>query len=227
MRFQSIITFLMLGLSAFSCSKENLLPAAPTAAVVTATVNKVTTQDSVNVFINHPYTLTVMDTSHVTGSIAWGDGNVTNFNNPATGSINYFHGYLSPGLYSIIITINKPSAPSTFTMAFKGSAKIDTLLSVTGLEGMPQLWAFVFQDTRLKTLNISNNPSLKSLWFRNCSLPVADINAMLIALDAETITGSTIPYIQIDSQLPAAAPTGAGLVAKQNLLNKRWTVQTD
>lgn len=63
-----------------------------------------------------------------------------------------------------------------------------------------------------------------------CQLPVADVNTILVALDANGIVYVPAGFgvsCYLYNQTPAAPPSGAGATAKANLLTKGWTVNTD
>lgn len=56
------------------------------------------------------------------------------------------------------------------------------------------------------------------------ALPVSQVNSILQQLDTNGLHNGVL---QLGSQSPAAAPTGAGLTAKTALIGKTWTVSTD
>jgi hypothetical protein len=192
---------------ATSCRKDPVELPLTTATTITATVSKVSLTDSVGIFVYHPYTLAPGDTSHFTGNISWGDGNFTIIDNPATGPMNVFHKYVSTGVYPIVVTLNKPTVVSTLTIFFQGVGQLDTLLSLTGLTGMPRMYVLNLQGDKLQTpIDISGLPAMSYMWLRGNALSTSAINSILVSLDNETgIPASPIPYIQIDKQTPLQA----------------------
>jgi len=67
-------------------------------------------------------------------------------------------------------------------------------------------------------------PGLIGLDLHNEKLTVTTVNSILTALDGFNTQFGTL---DISGQSPAAAPTGAGITAKENLIAKGWTVLTD
>lgn len=144
------IIFALLCLGLVSCQK--LVSERQEAATVTATIHKVSSVDSVEILINHLRPISPTDMTNFTGSISWGDGNTTTFSNPTLSSLNVVHKYTTLGQFPIKITFDKPDAVTTYNLIFRGSDKTDTLLSLTGLSGVPYLKYLVLQNDKLKAL---------------------------------------------------------------------------
>jgi len=210
-----------------SCERDPI-EIRPQAAVVSLNIHKVTTAAPVEILVNHYRLLSPTDTSHFIGNIDWGDGNITEFDNVAGGSINYPHNYIVAGLYNIKITFDKPTAVTSLSFIFRGVTQTDTLLSLTGHAGTPYLKYLVLQNTRLKTLDISANFNIERLWLSGNCLTEATVNNLLTHVDSYTVSNLTpSPEFYLNGQIPIAPPTGSGLVAKQSLFNKRCQIQTD
>jgi len=77
---------------------------------------------------------------------------------------------------------------------------------------------------KLTDFNPRGLVACNNLVLSECALSVIQVNEILQALDDYGIAGGTII---IQNQTPLAAPTGTGITAKNNLLTKGWTVQTD
>jgi len=76
----------------------------------------------------------------------------------------------------------------------------------------------------ITTFNLpANVPQLKSVYGYQCALTVTEVNSILTKLDANGITGGQVQLWGGTN----AAPTGVGITAKNNLLAKGWTVDTN
>lgn len=124
-----------------------------------------------------------------------------------------------------------PFIPSFGSLNFSGCTSLATLttaeseisastLNVTGCTALTALSVF---STTLTTVTISTLPAAGSVGFQGCALNVASVNAILVALDANGLSGGQV-YLDLGTN---AAPTGAGLTAKANLISKGWTVATN
>lgn len=81
-----------------------------------------------------------------------------------------------------------------------------------------------FAKNNISTIDISNNQSLKVVNLNENNLSVTDINNILINLDSFGLSGGTC---LLGAQSPLAPPSGAGIIAKNNLISKSWGMVTD
>lgn len=98
-----------------------------------------------------------------------------------------------------------------------------TSVSTVDLSYFSQLLFLDLSYTNLKNVNISNCPTLIFVKLDGCSIVESDINNILITLD----TNGEVNGICELQEGTNAAPTGAGIVAKNNLIAKGWTVITN
>jgi hypothetical protein len=209
-----------------SCQKEGI--ETPQAGVVTATIHKVSTVDTVELLVNHLRRISATDTTSFKGVISWGDGTFTTFNNPTLSSVNVIHRYSNLGIFPIEITFEKPDAVTSYTLVFRGSDRSDTLLSLTNISSIPYLKHLVLEKLNLKDLDITGNSRIETLWLQDNRLSNFTINSLLTHMDSYIgFNQSPSPLLQLNRQTPASAPTNAGLIAKQNLINKGCNVLTD
>ena len=112
------------------------------------------------------------------------------------------------------------------------SANVSNLcpaLTSVDLSGCASLVTFITGRTAttgtvpLSAITITSLPACRNFRSAFTSLPVANINAILVALDANGLTGGSV-YLQGGAN---AAPTGAGATAKTSLQGKGWTVFTN
>lgn len=118
--------------------------------------------------------------------------------------------------------------------------------ALTAIEGLPErlqtleiesnaLAALPVLPPNIVTANLQHNQiencttaelpvSLLNLDLSDNKLTVADVNYILTTLDTN---GASNGYLNLASQTPSAAPTGAGITAKANLVGKGWAVGTD
>ena len=75
----------------------------------------------------------------------------------------------------------------------------------------------------LFTLDISNCPLLSDLDCGQNRLPSSEINSILANLVAHGLDNGVLRCCQYN----AASPTGQGLIDKQTLIDRGWTVTTD
>ncbi len=219
------ILIALLCLAFVSCDKP--VTERQEAATVTATIHKVTLLDTVKILVNH-LPISSTDVTTFTGTISWGDGNTTTFTNPAQASLDVKHGYAALGQFQIKITFDKPNAVDGYNLMFSGNDKTDTLLSLTGLAGIPNLRVIILQDDKLKDLDITGNNKIERLWLSGNRLTNATVNSLLTHMDSYTAFNLTpSPELHLNGQTPASPPSNTGLVAKQSLLSKGCTVITD
>jgi hypothetical protein len=90
-------------------------------------------------------------------------------------------------------------------------------------------------NVNLENIEIQNNAFTNVIGTSSCplielfgagsnNLSVSTVNSILTALDSSGVTNG---LLQLDNQTPAAAPTGGGITAKNNLTANGWTVSTD
>lgn len=201
------------------------------AASVTATIHKVSMLDSVELLINHLRPISPTDATTFTGTVSWGDGNTTTFTNPTLSYVSLTHKYFTLGIFPIKVTFNKPDAVTTFNLLFRpsiGGEGTDTLLSITGLNGVPYLISLILQNTKLQNLDITGNTHIERVWLGGNRLTNSSINSILMHMDSYTGANLTpSPEIHLNGQTPASPPSNGGITAKQSLLNKGCVVQTD
>jgi len=175
-----------------------------------------------------------------TGSIIWGDGNISNFNLACMNAMQLKHKYVASGIYSIDINFNYPNSIRTFTVAYP-----DSIISISGmggiLNGLPSHKKTInFLNTKLTSLDLTGNPNLVEMELNNNSFTSASVNALLISVDNNGLSsgcpscGGTIPYLRIKhypgqpgGNAPLAPPTGSGITALNNLIAKGWKIDHD
>lgn len=176
--------------------------------------------------------------------------NLARYNHPITTSPSYtptpdsigdaeYNGTVTTPTLHITITIQKGYVSlyvdwgDGITATYSTNSIFDISHTYTGTPSVNA--SFSISDTSytasLSTNNGGNlhsfNPqgySLQTLDISKEKIPVSEVNAILQAYDSY---GSTFGILNISGQTPAAAPTGAGITAKNNLITKGWTVTTD
>lgn len=121
-------------------------------------------------------------------------------------------------------------SPSTLSAIYMSVGNRDDRMRITnaGLATQPNLTALHLGGTSVPRLDLTLVPNLTSFVHNVSGLSVADVNAYLVALDANGKTGGTVNVSQfLNAVWPAAAPTGAGITAKSSLQGKGWSVTTD
>jgi len=129
------------------------------------------------------------------------------------------------GLESINFSDN---SLSTFSMS--GSFPNLTIISITrneltsiDISNLTDLISFYINSNPLTDINIVSNINLKFVGIGNAELSESAVNNILIQLDNNGLTNGGVGL----SYGGNAAPTGAGITAKNNLISKSWTVQTN
>lgn len=173
-------------------------------------------------------TNTVFYSCALFGTIAWGDGITTSLTQDySQTAMDKAHVYATTGLYTINITLNFPSNVTSFTIDLKGNnvSHIDSLISITGLSGIPNIQYLALQNCFLPTIDISGNQSLINLLLGGNRLPVTEVNNILVDRNNSGILYGVISL----KQSPAAIPTGSGATAAISLhtLPKAWSVIID
>ena len=144
----------------------------------------------------------IMGTPLATGGeirITWEPGITESATLIASATIDFTHTYTTPGIKTITVTPVTPGVFSTIEALVIASNKITAA-------SMPN------EINNVKTIDASNN---------NFDAPT--VNAMLLWLDNNNITGGTCNLTGGAN----AAPTGAGITAKNNLTAKGWAVSTN
>ena len=131
--------------------------------------------------------------------MSWEPGITESDNLLASGIIDFTHTYTTPGIKTMTLT---PVTPGVFRTV---EALVIASNKATAAFIPPEL-------NNVKTLDASNN---------NFDAPT--VNAMLLWLDNNNITGGTCNITGGTN----AAPTGAGITAKNNLIAKGWAVSTN
>lgn len=157
---------------------------------------------------------TIKGTAGTTITISWGDNSSDNIVNMDGTNQTIAHTY-SSGTYNIGITGDIDDILE-ITLDFDQLTSINT----TGLTRITSIDA---SDNSLSTINIDTSIHLVSVSLENNSLDVASVNDVLQKLDSfGNLSGEV--YLDLGTN---AAPTGAGITAKNNLLAKGWTVTTN
>lgn len=136
----------------------------------------------------------------------------------------------SPALEELQVVSAPLNGDTTFDLsAFTAlqTVKINACPSITTLDFSPcaLLTSIQCKDSpALSSVNINGLILIDTFAASNNILPVSNINAILVALDASGVLNGVCT---INGQTPAAAPTGAGATAKANLIANGWTVTTD
>jgi len=98
------------------------------------------------------------------------------------------------------------------------------ITSVQGLDNFPNLVNFLASNNLISDLDISGNSLLSDLDLSSNRLTTAVVNKLLLQLDA---FGQTDGLAALQTQTPAAPPSGLALGAITSLENKSWGVATD
>lgn len=163
--------------------------------------------------------------------INWGDGTIdTSLTHTYTNAGNY-----TVWVYNSTSTILKlgelvDAYSQDVTVAnFAAPYYIQTLelfnnalgsLTLTLLSSL--ITAILYDNTLMVLGTIPANVNYLDVRINN--LNVAAINQLLQDLDTNGLSNG---YVNTSNQTPVAAPTGAGITAKNNLITKGWTVITD
>lgn len=166
------------------------------------------------------------------GSVNWGDGNTTNYNDGCMSSLSLMHIYAIPGIYTVNINYNYPNSITSFTID-----KPDSIISLLGLggifNGLPSYKKYlVLRSTKLTGIDLTGAQTISNLFLNDNSLNSAAVNNVLIQIDNSGLTyancncGGTVPLLSLKQTIPAP-PTGAGITAFNNLLAKGWSIMHD
>jgi len=142
-----------------------------------------------------------LDTLAPSITVDWGDGNVEVISTP--GNIWKFlaqHNYPASNGVTYDVTIYCENPITIFWVA-----------------------SFIGTDRPISYIETSDIRYINNLWLEG-TFNQDDINDILVDLD----TYATVPGQVITSvNTPLMPPTGRGIIAKQSLINKGWTVTTD
>lgn len=158
----------------------------------------------------------------ITGCTALGSVNLTGANLPSvdlTGCTNLTVLYLdATGNYSLNLT--NCTALTTFDI---GTARTDIVsLNISGCSSLAGVETTLGYST-LQTVTLTTLPAMSYCRFPGAALNAASVNAILVALDANGLLNGTLDL----SGGTSAAPTGAGITAKNSLVSKGWLVMTN
>jgi hypothetical protein len=126
----------------------------------------------------------------------------------------------SPGTY--------PNVPDFDSLNFSGCTSLASITTSAGevktpslnVTGCSALATLSLPSDTLATVTVSTLPAATTVGLQGCALNVASVNAILVALDANGLSGGVV-YLDLGT---SAAPTGAGIIAAANLVSKGWTV---
>jgi hypothetical protein len=151
----------------------------------------------------------------------------------ALGSVNIGGALLASADFSnctgLAATILMDNTQGSFSLNLANCSSLpeiraDTLsevasMNVTGCAGLTGI--YLPNVPNLTTVTLTTMPA--SVVMAGAALNVASVNAVLIAADANGALSGTMDL----SGGTSAAPTGAGITAKNNLIAKGWTVATN
>lgn len=113
----------------------------------------------------------------------------------------------------------------------KGSGRIagaQIALTSAALIAQPNLTNLSLNGSGVPLVDTTLIPNVTNYAHARVGASVAEVNAVLVALDAAGASSRTVSIAQFLSGIyAAAAPTGDGAVAKASLITKSWTVVTD
>lgn len=124
-----------------------------------------------------------------------------------------------------------PNVPEFDSLNFSGCTSLTSIATSSGevktpsldITGCTALTTISLPSDTLVTVTLSTLPAAITVGLQGCALDVASVNAILVALDANGLSGGVV-YLDLGT---SAAPTGAGIVAKASLLTKGWTAVTN
>jgi len=124
-----------------------------------------------------------------------------------------------------------PDVPDFDSLNFSGCTSLSSIATSSGelktpslnITGCSALATISLPSDTLVTVTVSTLPSATTVGLQGCALNVASVNAILVALDSNGLSNGEV-YLDLGT---SAAPTGAGIIAKNNLIAKGWTVATN
>lgn len=159
--------------------------------------------------------------ANLDATIDWGDGTTTNYTSIGIGQVIFNHTFsIITGVQFVTVNVTLYNALLTDIITIGALLNV---VSVTGLSNFINVTTFSCKQNKL-TVAPSFSSLMIDLDLSKNRLPVSQVNAILIALDNNGLSGGTVNLL---TQSPVAPPSGAGLVAKNNLIFKGWTVTTD
>jgi hypothetical protein len=97
-------------------------------------------------------------------------------------------------------------------------------LKTINCDNLLSLHTFSVDDNvNLHNITIDNSPNILYLHARGCKLPASVVNYILITIDGYGLIGGNL-FMDAGTN---AAPTGAGITAKNNLISKGWSISTN
>lgn len=152
----------------------------------------------------------------------WGDGyeNVVTMQSGIYTSVT--HNYSIPNNYTMNITDLQGGQPGG-VLAVGELRIIGGKIISCDIPANAGIRNLTLTDNQIVTINIPATVGLFIIKLGNNKLNVASVNGVLQYADNKGLTGGTIDL----SGGTNAAPTGAGLTAKNNLIAKSWTVITN
>jgi hypothetical protein len=157
-------------------------------------------------------------------TIDWGDGTVEN-KQLGTDIFLSSHTYASNGDYTINISYQGLGFEyiGNINIEFSPPDQINKIKNVN-LTEFTNLKALILYDTLLSSINISNLNKLQNLAIAKGVLTTNSVNNILITFNSfNTTPGTGDLGVVLALQ---TAPTEEGLVAKQALIDRGWTVVT-
>jgi hypothetical protein len=168
--------------------------------------------------------ITVANSTTLTGVTIGGStatyGNVSITGCTALQFVNLYSNSLSPAIPSFLSLNFSNCTAVTEISTFAGYEISTPSLNVSGCSALATLSV---PSATLTTVTMTTLPAATTVGLQGCALNVASVNAILVALDANGLSGGAV-YLDLGTN---AAPTGAGITAKNNLIAKGWTVATN
>ena len=98
------------------------------------------------------------------------------------------------------------------------------LTSIYMLDGIPAVIQLQLSHAELTALDITGCTNLQFVFAQYNKLTSSIVNGILQRL---SVGGLSNGIVDVHAQSPSAAPSGAGLTARTNLVSRGWTVTTD
>ncbi len=146
------------------------------------------------------------------GEIVWGDGDIT----PVTAGGNFTHDYVLEGIY----TIEVRGVIETLTYLY---FREDQLISAT-VRNLPNLSYLRLNSNNLTdAVVVENIPEIDYSYLDDNNMTEETVNNILIAYDS---MGTSNGYLYLWDGTNAS-PTGDGIVARDNLISRGWSVHVN
>ncbi len=104
-------------------------------------------------------------------------------------------------------------------LVVRGNNQLSSGIDISALTNLTVLWADV---TALSSIDVSNNDLLTSIWLHEANLTSAQLDKLLIDLDANGASDGELRILNNPEELSTAATT-----AYNNLINRNWTIDAD